>query len=183
MKISQEELERRLGSSKNLVNRFSFSEKNKENKENKENKRGNDSDNRNNAGRLPEAPNAPKSLRVVAGVLAKAEGNATVVARNLDLTSGQVLYAEKSEKVIPTEKKVQEIALTRLMDSLNLLTLPSLIGEKPKDLASIAANLSRVHSNLRPKEDREGNQVNVTIYSPKQREISEYDVIEVKTGT
>ena len=170
MKITQEELKRRLGSNSNLVNRCFHEEKSK---------RGNDSENRNNAGRKEEIPNAPPSLRLVAATLTACEGNAALVARNLHLTPGQVRYAVGNTSGKLTEKKVQEIALTRLMDALNLLTPISMEGEKPKDISSIAANLSRVHSNLRDRDGERGANVNVTIYSPKQKELKDYESIEV----
>jgi hypothetical protein len=65
------------------------------------------------------------------------------------------------------------------MDALNLLTPISMEGEKPKDISSIAANLSRVHSNLRDRDGERGANVNVTIYSPKQKELKDYESIEV----
>ena len=92
------------------------------------------------------------------------------------------MYASGQEQKL-TEKKVQEVALTRLMDALGLLTPISMFNEKPKDISSIAANLSRVHSNLRDRNGETGNQLNVTIYAPSQRKLSDYDSIEVKTGT
>jgi hypothetical protein len=189
MQITQEELERRLTEASNLCNRISGV---KQVSPIEESKRGNDENNRNNAGRKPEIPNAPASLRIVAGVLAKAEGNSAQVARNLKLTPGQVRYASSvedavaegtSSKIKITEKQVQEVALNRLMDALGLLDAGAFISEKPKDISTIAANLSRVHSNLRPKDERAGDNVNITIYSPKQRRLEDFDVIEIQTGT
>lgn len=175
MKITQEELERRLKGNQNLLNKLSIvpSEKGT---------RGNDSENRNNAGRKEEIPNAPASLRVVAGILAKAENNSAAVARKLELTPGQVRYAEKTKETALTEKQVQDLALTRLMDTLGLLTIDRIEDEKPKDIASIAANLSRVHTNLKPKESGDGNSVNIMIYAPKQRSEKEYEVLEVQSA-
>lgn len=175
MKISPEDLKRRLEGS--LTTRLLE----KENESKKEN-RGNDENNRNNAGRKEEIPNAPKSLRVVAGVLSKID-NGVEAARATGLTNGQARYAEKTSNRL-TEQKVQDIALTRLMDALGLLTLPAMIGEKPKDISAIAANLSRVHSNLRDREGERGNSVNVTIYAPQQKKLEDFEVIEVQqTGT
>jgi hypothetical protein len=168
MQISEEELKRRLGTDKNLVNKL---------------RRGNDADNRNDAGRLPDIPNAPESLRAVAGITAKLDGNATKTAEALGLTKGQVLYAVKENDPID-EKKVQEVALSRLMDSLKLLTPVSMINEKPKSLSSIAADLSRVHRNLTPIHgEAAASGVTINIYSPKRRELNDYESIEIKTGT
>lgn len=176
MKITQEELERRLSSKTNLCNHLI----------NKEvPKKGNDENNRNNAGRKEDVPNAPKSLRVVAGVLSTIEGNSVTVAKSLNLSPEQVRYARNNGQVKHTEKEVQAIALTRLMDAMGLITPEDLADQKPKDLAVIAANLSRVHKNLaidtRYNEQRENN-VNITIYSPKQRSASDYETIEVQAA-
>ena len=176
MKITQEDLLRRLKDPSNLVNRTtSISEEKK--------KKGNDSDNSLGAGRKPDLPNAPESLRKVASVCAAADGSCVTSAAALGLTNGQVRYAAKNEPTKLTEKKVQEVALTRLMDALGLLDADSLLNEKPKDLSIIASNLSRVHNNLRPRDERDGNSVVVQIYAPQQKKLSDYDVIEISTGT
>jgi hypothetical protein len=175
MKITQEELTRRLENKDNLVNILVD-----------KNKKGNDKNNRNNAGRLPNEPNAPKSLRTITGLLGQAEGNSTLVAKNFKdfgISKEQVRYAAKKNEKL-TEKKVQEIALARLFDAVGLLDLGSLSSEKPKDIASIAANLSRVHRNLAPASNSHdsGSQVNITIYSPELRKYEDYEVIEVQSA-
>ena len=170
MRITQEELLRRLNNPNNLVNKLPS-------------KKGNDADNRNNAGRKPDLPNAPKSLRVVAGVLSKID-NGVAASHATGLTNGQARYAAKQVETKLTVKHVEEIALTRLMDALGLITPESMEGEKPKDLSIIAANLSRVHRNVSADSRTSSEtQVNVTIYAPKQRTLSDFESIEVCTGT
>jgi hypothetical protein len=190
MKITPEELQRRLNSSGNLLNKINkkSSDATAPNKNTTApNKKGNDEFNRNNAGRAPNIPNAPEGLRIVAGTLSAAGETATKVAEALNLSPPQVRYAEKSKipQIKVTEKAVQEIALTRLLDAAGLLDIDRIINEKPKDIASIAANLSRVYSNLRDKNSSSGdNQVVVNIYSPRQKREQDYEVIEVQqTGT
>jgi len=180
MKITQEELQRRLNSSSNLVNKVK-STSNSQTSPNTSN-RGNDENNRNNAGRKEDIPNAPYSLRVVAGILSHAEGNSASVARELHLTPGQVRYADKVIEETLTEKRVQEIALNRLMDALGLLTLDRIENETPKSVSTIAANLSRIHNNLKPKESGNGNNMNVILYSPKVKNESDFECIEVQSG-
>jgi hypothetical protein len=191
MQISQEELQRRLNSGKNLVNklaRVSVPQQNPEsqsraqqNEGHTTENRGNDENNRNNCGRKEDIPNAPESLRLVAGLLSKAEGNAARVARNLEINSGQARYAEKKVNKL-TEIQVQELALTRLMDTLGILTVDKIEDEKPKDIASIGANLSRIYSNLKPKDAGAGAGVNITIYSPSLKKLDEFETIEVRTA-
>ena len=184
MQITEEDLKRRL--EKNLLTKLGS--KTEEKSDAAASKKGNDSENKLNAGRGAD-PNAPKSLRVVAGILAKAD-NGVIAAQNISqvidakFTNEQARYAAKQNNKI-TEKEVEEIALTRLMDALGLLTIDSMIGEKPKDLSIIASNLSRVHKNLRPDSVSGAvapGAVQVTIYAPQQRSIQDYEVLEV-TGT
>ena len=187
MQITEEDLKRRL--EKNLLTKLaSDATASEAPEEKKSSNKGNDSENKLNAGRGAD-PNAPKSLRVVAGILAKAD-NGVIAAQNISqvidakFTNEQARYAAKQNNKI-TEKEVEEIALTRLMDALGLLTIDSMIGEKPKDLSIIASNLSRVHKNLRPPDATASGtaaQVQVTIYAPQQRSIQDYEVLEV-TGT
>lgn len=198
MKITQEELQRRLNSSSNLVNKIrrpsaaginspsilkhEQQDKQQDNEQDKINKRGNDENNRNNAGRKEDIPNAPPSLRLVAGILSHAENNSASVARGLNLTPGQVRYADKVIEETLTEKKVQEIALNRLMDALGLLSLDRIENETPKTVSTIAANLSRIHSNLKPKESGNSNNMNVILYSPKVKNESDFECIEVQSA-
>jgi hypothetical protein len=198
MKITQEELQRRLNSSSNLVNKISRNNLSSSNSQLKHeqrdnerdkineisNKRGNDENNRNNAGRKEDIPNAPPSLRLVAGILSHAENNSASVARGLNLTPGQVRYASDATASgeTLTEKKVQEIALNRLMDALGLLSLDRIENETPKTVSTIAANLSRIHSNLKPKESGNSNNMNVILYSPKVKNESDFECIEVQSA-
>ena len=157
MQITEEDLKRRL--EKNLLTKLASDATASEEKSDASGAvavapgKGNDSENKLNAGRGAD-PNAPKSLRVVAGILAKAD-NGVIAAQNISqvidakFTNEQARYAAKQNNKI-TEKEVEDIALTRLMDALGLLTIDSMVGEKPKDLSIIASNLSRVHKNLRP---------------------------------
>jgi len=191
MHITEEDLKRRLKNNllEKLAGKTASSSSPKDPApENKPSNKGNDSENKLNSGRHSDVPNAPKSLRVVAGILAKSD-NGVVAAQNISqvidakFTNEQARYAAKQNDKL-TEKEVEEVALTRLMDALGLLTIDSMVGEKPKDISIIAANLSRVHKNLKSDshEAGAGNQVQVNIYAPQQRSIKDYEVLEV-TGT
>jgi hypothetical protein len=69
------------------------------------------------------------------------------------------------------------------MDAVGLLTKDVIEAEKPKDISVIGANLSRIYNNLKPKENGNGSNVNITIYSPSLKKLDEFETIEVKTGT
>lgn len=121
---------------------------------------------------------APKTLQVVAGTLAHIEDKKEV-AREFGMSESQINKAKNLPEVKSTVNRVQELALDMLLDSLGLLSKDLLIGEKPKDISIIAANLSRVYSNISPKNVQE-SRTQVLIYTPQQRSVKDYDIIDVK---
>ena len=159
MLISEEELNRRLASPKNLVNSLhvvkSISRK--------------------------YSPRAPESLRVVAGTLAHIDGSVPAVAREMGLSARQVEVAKKLPAVKTSVERVQDLALDMLIDSLGLLTPERVCEEKAKDISAIAANLSRVYSNVRPASAEE-NRTQILIYAPRQRSVEDFEVVEVRAG-
>lgn len=195
MQISLEELQRRLTSNNNLVNSCGV-ESNcvKDVAENQsvdthvtqtnikiKSKKGNDSTNKLGAGRKSNATNAPKELRLVAGICSKID-NGTTAAKELGLTTGQTRYAKRNSDKI-TEEQVDEIAVSRLLDTLGLLNPMMLVSETPKDISAIAANLSKIHANLKPEKAENQSKVNITIFAPEQKTEADFETIEVRTGT
>ena len=75
-------------------------------------------------------------------------------------------------------------ALDCLMSSLSLLQ-PKLVDPeiKPKDLSKIASDMSKIASNLKPKDknDRDDGRLNVQVIlvKPEQRKIENYEFIDV----
>jgi hypothetical protein len=164
MQITQEELERRLNSPKNLTNILAPIV----------------------VKTTPTAPREPQVkgniVRAVAGALATIDTPRNT-AQAFDMTLNQVNSAKNSTRpdVQPAVKsaisRVQELALSRLMESLNLLTPESLIGEKPRDLARIASDLSRVIDRTTPRDVIQNTQL--IIYAPQQRGMDKYQLVDV----
>ena len=79
--------------------------------------------------------------------------------------------------VLATKNNIADKAIAKLMDSLNLFD-PNLI-EKPIDHAKSAAILAGVVEKMTQSGKNTGQQVILNLYAPKQRPMSEYQVIEV----
>jgi hypothetical protein len=69
-------------------------------------------------------------------------------------------------------------ALDRLMVAMGFLTDDKLSACKATDIASIAANMSRVVEKLMPKDDKP-DQINFIIYSPELRQERSFDSVEI----
>ena len=168
MLISQAEMEKRLKSQNNLANKLKAAQV-----------PGVTSSNE----RAPQVPH-DSSIRKIAGVLASID-KPSVVSRELGLTPGQVRTAAHSKKqsvreaVQETKDRVSELALNQLLGTLGLLTPDSMVGEKPKDIANVAASLSKVVSNMTPKETRDSANIQVVIYAPPQKSEDNYKTLDV----
>lgn len=76
---------------------------------------------------------------------------------------------------------VQEKAVDALLASIGLLTEEKMENLGAKDLSAVASNMSKVVSNLEPK-DKEGSKgggVNITIYAPKTMKEEHFEVVKV----
>jgi len=69
-------------------------------------------------------------------------------------------------------------ALDRLMESLGLLNNEKMEKCNAKDLSAVAANMSKVAANS-SRAGVAGNQFNVVIYAPRQKELKEFDCVDV----
>lgn len=74
---------------------------------------------------------------------------------------------------------VQDVAMNKLLESLGYMTTDKLDKCKATDLSSIAANMSKVVSNVRNKTDQNGPIVQVQIFAPELRNEKTYKTIEV----
>ena len=73
----------------------------------------------------------------------------------------------------------QDVAMNKLLESLGYMTTEKLDKCKATDLSSIAANMSKVVSNVRTKTDQTGPVVNVNVYAPELRNERTFKTIEV----
>jgi hypothetical protein len=124
------------------------------------------------------------NVRALAGSLAQID-SPTHISAEFGLTKQQIRSAANSPKepirnaVQETCDRVSELALNRLMGVLGLLTPDTMVGEKPKDLAAIAASLSKVTSNMRPRDINPGSGMQVLIYAPPQKTERSYEVLDI----
>lgn len=75
--------------------------------------------------------------------------------------------------------KIADVAMTKLLDSLGYMTPEKMEKAKVKELSGIAADMSRVVSNLRANEDEQGPKIVVQIYAPELKKEGSYQTIDV----
>lgn len=179
MEISHEELLKRLNSGKNLVNALdptpgTFGQPRLVQKPESERPR------------RPYPDALDPITRTTVGILGHLD-SVKNVAKEFGATPGQVQSAMTTANPAvakareEAKERIADIALTRLMESMNLLTPDKLENEKPRDIANIAAQMSKVHKNLSGGGD-DGNPkpAQIIVYAPQIRtEKSFGDAIDV----
>jgi hypothetical protein len=173
MQISQAELLRRLGSSKNLGNSL--------------------------PGSLTESiPPAPEpqpepeqtkkisnGLRIVVGSLAKQGEKPAEIAREFGISVGQVTSAKHSENpkisgpINKSIERVQELAIEKTMMALGLLESTKMENSSARDISYIAASLSKIVANTRPAEKAEDTKIQLVVYAPQQKAVNDYRILDV----
>lgn len=133
-------------------------------------------------------PNTPQikgdSARKLLGTLARLEGP-SAAAEALGVTPQQARSAAHSKApmlrdvVNQNVDRVKELALTRVMESLGLLDVDLMGSCSAKDLSLIAANMSRIVSNLSPHDGAAAPSKTLIIYAPHQREVDDFKVIDI----
>src|SRR5438477_336801 len=96
--------------------------------------------------------------------------------REIGIREKLIVYLENKElkaAVYGRLRTVQDKAIERLMLSLNLLDDEKLEKCNATDLSKVAANMSRVVDRTIPKESSQGSQVNLVLYAPKQKDVSD----------
>jgi hypothetical protein len=183
--ISTESAARRLESSENLANRLV---RNNSHLEIKPINHG--------GGRAEGIKNLTENERAIIGASARAFGiRATANAFGVSeshtnsLAHGKVYreggressknHAALAEKIEDRLDEVKDVALTKLMLSLGLLDEDKMDKATAKDLSGIAANLSKVVQNSSGNGNNKGTQVNLVVYAPESKVISDYQVVEV----
>jgi transcriptional regulator with XRE-family HTH domain len=164
MQITQAELERRLGSSKNLARTLPGEE--------------------NPNSKFPEStvvypekgspsPRLSTGLRIVAGSLSAQGEKTSEVASEFGITPSQVIAAKNSKDpkvssgITRSIEKVQELAIDKMMLALGLMSADKMEGTPLKDLSIIAANMGRIIEKTRIHEEDE--RVQLIIYAPEPR--------------
>jgi len=174
---TEEQIEARLKSSRNLVNRFGRSSSVPEvetvvitplgNPGNKE-KSKLDPEQKDEIAFRARAGETQISLAAEFGVSQSAIG---------EIEQGRTKVNEVA--VQSKLDSIQDKAMEKLLESLGYISSDKLDKCKATDLSSIAANLSKVVSNVRTKTDQTGPVVNVNVYAPELRNERTFKTIEV----
>ncbi len=178
MIISEQELQRRLGSNKNLVNvlspRPSLPVPNT----------------------FPAAPRTeinhlretehkatlptglvPDGLKTIAASLVRQGVPEATVCREFNVGHDDIHTADEA-KVSASIARVRELALDRLLITLGLMTPDMLAKASLKELSTNTANLSRVLDKTAPTEIND-NRVQFLVYAPGVRTLGSYPTVDV----
>ena len=167
MIINKTELERRLASSKNVVNKLDHTIV---------------ADKPKNGNGKVRGPAVPVSVKITAGALAR-QTNVKDVSAELGISPGVVRDSMNSTNPVVRQgvdtalDRVRELAIDKLMESLRLITPEKMDKTSAKELSTIAANMSRVVEKTSPREQNAN--VQLIVYAPQQREEKQYRVIDV----
>lgn len=144
-------------------------------------------------GRTTGATQIPEFLRPIIGASTLLSGY-KATQENFGVKSSASLHSMANGKTYPEGKEIpelkskvesivgeaQEKAAEKLLSALGLLTEDKLERVKPKDLSSIAADMSRIIEKTTPKQGIQAG-TQILIYAPKQQITEDkYEVIEVK---
>jgi len=144
-----------------------------------------------NGGRREGDENVPSFIREIAAQAAQFEPT-SVVAKNLGLSKSQV-DQYKDGCVTPGEKdtalsqaidkkldSVRELAINKLVASLNGINDDKLGKLKATELAQVAANMSKVVDSS-AKKDKGTGVDRIIVFAPEQKTETHYTTIEVHT--
>jgi len=86
-----------------------------------------------------------------------------------------------NKATLAKKQTIQDIAMEKLLKTLGFISEDKLEKGSAKDLSSVAANLSKVHSNLEPKvATSDGSpRVQVILFQPKPLSESHFEVVDV----
>ena len=129
-------------------------------------------------------------IQTHAAVLAQFKTSAAV-ARETGYSEREVKYLKIAEpnqngkvnqelanRIDEKMDEVRDKALERTMEALGLLDEEKMEKCNAKDLSVVAANMSKVASNT-GHQGNIGAQLNVIVYAPRQKELKEFDFVDV----
>lgn len=161
MFISEEELNRRLNSEKNLAQRFCpqvfpipASESPKQ-----------------------EGQETPENLKVLGSSLIKQGVPERTVCKEFNINPSDIRSADE-QRVTSSLDRVRELALDRLLIGLKLMTPDKFADANFKDVSNAVANLSRVVEKTSPRESLNVG-VQFIVHTPPQKSLGSYQVVDV----
>ena len=128
--------------------------------------------------RLPESVKEEIVERANSGIETQKE-----IARDLGITQGAVTYLKRSRNEAKSQEQridedIKNLAVEKMMLAMGLITEDKLARIKAQDLASVAASMSKVVSNVSPR--NQAPLVNLVVYAPEIRDESKFRVVELK---
>lgn len=113
---------------------------------------------------------------LILGPSAAAELHGVAQSSASKYSNGKDVPPEIRTNVLATKHGIEDLAVAKLMDTLNLINPSDL--EKPRDKIALLSGLSSLVDKISGK-DREGNKtVHLHLYGPNQKKEQDYDVIE-----
>jgi len=141
--------------------------------------------NRNRHGRTVGATTVDSMTREIAGTLTRIEGPASV-ARAFEIAPSTAFHmgradgkkdGELRERIEKNLGKVRDIALDRLMTSINLIEDDKLESLGAKDLSTVASNLSRVVEKTLPRDMSAAPTAQLIVYAPTIAKEEHYETV------
>jgi hypothetical protein len=163
MEITQEEMNRRLNSTKNLINKLNIAD---------------------NQGpsivRKPMhvyTPTAPKEVKILAAALVASGAAASDVGKELGLSLKQVASEKNNPVVLDTMERVRNLALDKMLIAMGLMTQDKFENATLKDLAATCGSLSRVIEKTQSRDS--GPIVQFIVHAPQAKSMGSYQTIDV----
>ena len=163
MEITYEEMNRRLNSTKNLINKLNIAD---------------------NQGpsvvRKPMhvyTPTAPKEVKILAASLVASGATASDVSKELGLSLKQVASEKNNPIVLDTMERVRNLALDKMLIAMGLMTQDKFENATLKDLAATCGSLSRVIEKTQSRDS--GPVVQFIVHAPQAKSMGSYQTINV----
>lgn len=135
-------------------------------------------------------PNVPEPIREVIGALGELNSYKDV-ARSFNVSIPTVSFAvsgevggkpankDRKDAVVARRLSIEDIALTKLMKSLDLIDDDKMENCSAKELSQVSSNLAKVSQSMRDSTGSIGNQTNIVVYSPERRSEDTFKVVDV----
>lgn len=114
---------------------------------------------------------------MIIGPTKSAEINGIDVPSASRYSNGQNMSADSRALVLSKKYQIEDTAVTKLMETLNILNPNDLV--KTRDKIAVINGLSNLVDRIADKSDNKGpQQVHLHLYAPNQKKESDYEVID-----
>ena len=94
-----------------------------------------------------------------------------------EYANGKDVDGDTKSKILDAKHGIQDVAITKLMETLDMFDPRELT--KPKDMVDVAGKLSQVVERMNPGARSSDAGVHLHFYSPRQKEVKDYKIIDV----